>query len=187
MKRNNILNIWFWEFLQNFMLVCAFTFGYTAYTGGNPAAAVGITIAFVGAGVFTIRFTEPAIRPGPLESRRETLTNLIFFSVAVIFFVLYFSWKRGSLPVDLLLGFFTGAAAAVLQARAAREAVSIRHLLALTIAFALALAVIRLFALPQPPLLAAVVINVPVTAVIVALDYARNGPDAPGDSSNRTE
>lgn len=187
LKQNNTLNIFFWEFLQNFLLVCAFTFGNAAYIGGNPPAAVGITIAFVCAGVVTIRFTEPAIRPGPRESRRETLTNLVFFSIAVILFILYFSWNRGSLPADLLLGSFTGAAAAVFQARAARETVSIQHLFALVVSFAIALAVIRLVALGQPPLQAAVVISLPVTAIIVALDYGKVGSGSPGDSVNRTE
>jgi len=160
-----------WEFLQNLPLVCAFTFGRAALAEGNLAAALSITTGCALIGSLLIRYTEPAIRPGVVETWRETITNTVFFTTAVLLFIFYFSWNSGSLPLDLVLGVAAGLSASVLQAAAAREAVSPRHTLALAASFALALALIRLSTPGLPPFQGALLINLPVTTVIVSLDY----------------
>ena len=169
--RPGIHMIWLVEFVQNFPLVCAFIYGYANYAAGKPAIALAWVVIGVTAGALLIRFTEPHIAPAPVERPAETLTNIGFFSLAVLGFISYFIWKTGSWMLDLGLSFAAGFAVSLLQARAADERLSTRHLSAMTLSFAAAVLLIRFWALDAPPAAAAFLLTAVATTIIVLVEY----------------
>jgi hypothetical protein len=169
--RPGFIRIWLVEFAQNFPLVSAFIFGYVQFETGNPALVLVVVLVGVTAGALIIRYTEPRIVPGPVEQFAETATNIIFFSLAILGFILYFSWKSGSWTIDLALSAAAGLLVSLLQARAARERVSIRHLAAMTLSFGAAVLLIRFWALGASPLVAAPALTAIATTIIVLVEY----------------
>ena len=162
---------WFWEFIQNLPLVLAFTVGLDLFRRGSASQAAYLVFSFVVAGALAIRFTEPLIERGQRETWRETLTNVLFFNIAIGFFIFYFS-RIPAIPLfDLLSGIITGTAASVLQASAAKEKPSALHTFSLAVSFGTAVLLIRYVALPLSPVSAALLINLCVTTIIVFIEY----------------
>jgi hypothetical protein len=163
--------IWLVEFFQNFPLVCAFIYGYANFITGKPAAAFVWIVAGVTAGALIIRYTEAYITQAPVERPAETLTNIGFFGLAILGFNSYFIWKVGSWMLDLALAFAAGSAVSLLQARAAAERLSTRHLSAMVLSFAAALLLIRFWALGAAPAAAALLLTAVATVIIVLVEY----------------
>jgi len=163
--------IWLVEFIQNFPLVSAFIFGYAHHAAGNAGMKLGSVLVGVVAGALLIRYTEPRIEPAPIEKPAETLMNIVFFSLAILGFITYFSWNFGSWVIDLALSLAAGGAVSALQARAAGAPPALRHLAAMTLSFATAALLIRFWALAAAPLTAALGLTAAATTVIVLVEY----------------
>ncbi len=166
-----LMHAWFWEYIQNTPLILAFTYGFAQFSEGDMVGAGRAILSGVIAGALLIRITESRIEGGEVESWRETATNIFFFSLAISFFIFYFSRTKQILHIDILSGIFTGILASVFQAFAARSWPTIRHTVSLAAAFAAAVWLIRTFALTQSPLPGALTINLAVTTVIVLIEY----------------
>ena len=167
----NILRIWFWEFVQNTPLIMAFTFGYQFFLAKNMYTALMIVLIGVGTGALLIRFTESRIDKSSPESWRETFTNMFFFSLAINLFFIYFNWIPGSPPLDILTGIAVGFLASISQAAAGKTSLSLQHTAALSVSFAVALLLIRGIIGVYAPLPAAILVNLPVTTLIVIIEY----------------
>lgn len=155
-------------------MILSFTYGYDRLRIGAASSALPGILAGVTAGALLIRYTEKFINGSKTESWIETLTNILFFSLAIGLFMLYFSRIPAKLPLDLLSGLVVGTAASLFQAAAAKEKISGRHTLSLAVAFGAAVLLIRNFALAIPPAAGMLIINLPVTTIIVIIEY-RNG------------
>jgi hypothetical protein len=131
-------------------------------------------LAGVIAGAVLIRYTEPLIAPAPIETPAETLTNIVYFSLAILGFIYYFSWNLGSWLSDIALGLASGAGLTLFQARAAGERPSLRHLAAMGFSFSAAVLLIRFWALEAGPFTATFALAAAATTIIVIIDYGRS-------------
>ena len=165
------LRAWTWEFLQNLPLFLAFTFGLQSSAAGDLTGALAAVAAGAISCALLIRWTERRIRPGPEEAPGVTLANIFIFGASSAAFVLYFSWNGGRPLFDAALGLAAGASASLLQFWAAGEPVSARHTFSLGAAGAMAILCIRFFVLDLPPFPAALILNAPVTTLIVLIEY----------------
>ncbi len=166
--------VWLVEFIQNLPFAAAFVFGYAYFTASSPLRSNLWVLAGVIAGALVIRYTEPRIAPGPIETPAETLTNIVFFWLAILGFIYYFSWNLGSWLFDLALGLAAGAGLTFFQARAAGERPSIRHLAAMGFSFSTAVLLIRFWALEAGPYAATFGLTAAATTIIVIIDYGRS-------------
>jgi hypothetical protein len=165
--------IWLVELIQNLPFAAAFMFGYAYFTASSPVRSILWVLAGVIAGALLIRFTEPLIASAPIETPAETLTNIVYFGLAILGFIYYFSWNLGSWIFDLALALAAGAVLTFFQARAAGERPSFRHLAAMGFSFSAAVLLIRFWALEAGPYAATFALAAAATTIIVIIDYGR--------------
>ncbi|NUM48719.1 MAG: hypothetical protein HUU38_28770 [Anaerolineales bacterium] len=173
--------IFFWEFLQNFPLICGFTYALALAKQENWLWMFLSGFAGSLLGSLTIRFTEPFIVPGKKEAIKVTMTNVIVFFVVAMLMSIYFAQKWGGWLSDLALGILLGAGVGYTQDLAAgQKKPEARHILALSVAFTPTLFAIRALNEIAPPLYASFVLNLMVTLIIIVIDYLWTG-DQPSE------
>ncbi|HUF38195.1 MAG TPA: hypothetical protein VMN57_06715 [Anaerolineales bacterium] len=180
-NKYGIVVAWSIEFIQNLPLVSAFITGYALVTAGRVGGMVAVVFIGVAIGALLIRYTEPRIVAGPIEKPAETIANLFFFTLAILGFIYYFSWKTASWPFDLALSIAVGIAASLIQARAAGAQPSARHSAAMIASFSAAVLLIRFWALSAPPFTAAIVLTAVVTTIIVRIEYVEKSQEVAGN------
>jgi hypothetical protein len=167
-KAKTIIKIYFWEFLQNLPALAALLWGAQWWP-----RLWGLLIAFAGGlgSALIIALTEHYKDPGYREPIRMVVANAIGFSFMVIVASALLSWVAGWIPA-LLLGLVFGAAVACIQNLVQTKSISVRHVLAIGLGSAAALALIVVvdqlgMGLP----LKVLIVNGLVTAIIVVVDY----------------
>jgi len=166
-----LMQAWFWEFLQNAPLIMAFAYGFEKFRSGEILSAAGIGLLGAVTGALIIRFTENFIQPGKRESWRVTLTNVAFFGPAIALFSAYFSRVPANWLTDLIVGVCSGWLVSALQSWAAGESPDTGHSIAMAAAFSVAVLLIRQLVGAISPWTSILLINVAVTSVIVWIEY----------------
>jgi hypothetical protein len=166
------VKILFWEFVQNLPVLAGLVLAYEQWQKGHslPCAAF-ILAGSLGSSVL-IALTEKWKVPGHREPVNVFLTNLVGMLVATTGLVAYLSAGWGSWMTDLAIGSVGGAGLGIAQSLAARERIDGRHCLALGIAAALALLLIRgMLSSGWPAWLNITGITLLATLIIAFIDY----------------
>jgi hypothetical protein len=107
-RQVNILNLLFWEFIENLPLIMTATL--VVWWWGRQDRKKAVVVAIVGsiAGALFIRVTEPMKRPGYVEPVEITLVNIAFLVILIIPFAAYLTaeskWSNWKLDVGLGAG-----------------------------------------------------------------------------------
>jgi hypothetical protein len=165
------------EYLQNLPFLAGLMFALHASEW--PPRLLWMALGALGTAL-TIALTE-RLKLAKAESERpvDMLANAISFFAGQLLFLLYFSVVRADLSWPLLadctLGFVLGALIGIAQAlsvderRLNREALA--HTLGLALSSACVMLIIGILSGEVAPLLAAALVCVPMTLIIVRLDY----------------
>jgi hypothetical protein len=167
-----IVQVLFWEFIQNLPLVAGFLFGLHLWRQEEKALAVICMIAGSIVGSCIIWATESRIVDGHRESLQVVLANVCVITALMLVLVAYLSalWSRWWM--DLVLGLAGGIALGVAQDLAARSPIGLRHCLAMAAATALALVAVRLLSTAFPLWICALALALVVTVIIALMDYS---------------
>jgi hypothetical protein len=171
--------MFFWEFIQNLPLVAGLMVAVQWWQAALLTASIGAMIAGSGFGALLIRLTEgnivsrnqPSSSSGSREPVSVTITNIVLMFIFMLILTVYLTADWSSILIDLPLGGLIGFILSAGQSKAAGRAVSLRHSLAFTAAFPLALVTIRILSAGLPLLISILLITTVVTLIITFIDY----------------
>ena len=181
-RKNRLVPLFFWEFVQNLPLIAGFLAGLHFWRGERPWLAGACLLGGSVVGSLLIWATESQMVEGHREPLRAVLVNVAVMAALMFVVVLYLAagWSRWW--TDLLVGGLVGMVLGIVQDLAARSPVGLRHCAAFALSFALGLAGVRLLAANLPLLINVLVITGVVTGGITLMDYRQGGVVPPDEN-----
>ncbi|HNT75154.1 MAG TPA: hypothetical protein PKH77_09060 [Anaerolineae bacterium] len=157
----------FWEFVQNIVLLTGFFIALALWRQGRFGPAVGCMLIGGVLGAWNIRWIEAKFK-GHAESLKVTWTNSVMMPLLMLVFVAYLaaSWSSGL--TDLIIGAAGGFALSAAQRLSIKASLDVWRSAAFAIAFPLTLVSIRALA-TLPLALTILASTFIVTLLIVAI------------------
>ncbi len=169
----------FWELVKNLPVMVLFVAAIWLWSHQRRRDAVFCCIASAVSGPLLIHVIEPLVSGGR-GLWGVTLINIAVFGILQMFFTIYLGTegKWSSRNTDFVLGALAGIGMALAQGIAANGelsvAVILRHMLALSVAFALLVNGIRQLKVKsfRDAMLGALIVNILISVAISVIDYS---------------
>ncbi|MGD8622896.1 MAG: hypothetical protein PVJ34_00035 [Anaerolineae bacterium] len=166
-----VVQILFWECVQNLPMVAGFFLGLALWQIGRPWLAAACALGGSALGALLIWATEGRIVAGHREPLRVLLTNVGVLATLMIVFLAYLSASWSRWQTDLAFGLLAGALLGVAQDLAAGSRVGWGHVTAFALALGLGLVLIRGLAAILPVWANVAIVTAVISVVIGVVDY----------------
>lgn len=160
-----------WEFAQNLPLVTGFFVSLQYWKAGTLGWAVVSAFAGSTLGALIIRATEARIVAGHREPPCVVVANVMVTAALMLLFAAYLSAPWSRWWIDVAAGIPAGILLGAVQDLTAGERIGRAHCLAMAVALALGLVVIRLLSETLPIAGSVLVVASVLTITIYVIDY----------------
>ena len=172
MKNKKLLQVFFWELIQNVPFAAGFVLARDFWQQGRWGMAVACMVVGSSLGALAIHATEARIVTGHREPLSVVATNALGMTALMFVAVIYLSAGWSSWKTDILVGIPAGVGLAAGQDLAARKkAIDVRHCAALGFASIISLIVVRVLGTVLSVLSNIVIISIAITLLVVLVDY----------------